>query len=191
MFNGDDMPYKDSYGDDEVNPANSVGMSISMLRDKALIIFDSFVERMAAAKKDAPILPTPNILALNMPEEELEARRRFLSVEETETILAEHNQKAGLPEGIYAIGGKTPEEAAHNFIAMLHALGVRIMSNITNYATNNGLLDCCFDDDDEAFSFRVTDLGKKVTKAAHKLEKKNKNKSKKRNSSEGGVNYDF
>lgn len=169
MPNNDDpelTPWEE-YEQSQQNGRFVPGMSIEQLRDQALYLFNRYVAYRLKEKK-------PPKVSAKM----LERQRDFLSVDETESIVRELSADVGAPEGMYAIGGETPEKARKQMNKLLEALMSRIMSNVTNSAVNLGLLDCCFDASENAFDFDVTPLGKKLIDTVTAKTKKKKKKKK-------------
>lgn len=157
----------EQYEQSQQNSHFSRGMSIEQLRDRALWLFNSYIAYRL--KEKHPVKLSPKML---------ERQRDFLSVVETENIVRELSADIGAPEGVYAIGGNSPEKAREQMNKLLEALMTRILSNVTNTAVNFGLLDCSFDNQEGAFGFDVTPLGKKVIEKCNKLDKKKKKKKK-------------
>ena len=109
----------------------------------------------------------------------IKRQQEFLSISETEMIVRDFAARpeqlpAELPEGAYAIGGRSQQEAEENFNKLMNALMHRIMSNVTNTAVNLGLLDCEFDAGREAFGFSLTEIGKSYIAAEREKKKKKK-----------------
>jgi hypothetical protein len=154
----DDVPYDDAqpappdFGGGEVKM-----MSFAKLRDISLNIFDVYMrQRVGLPVKFSPAeLLTGNCGRTN---QELEECRMLLSVSETEAIVRDLSIKAG--NGLYAVGGNTLEEANEKISAVMAALCARIMSNLTAIGVREGLLDAAFDDEENDFTFRLTDKGR-------------------------------
>jgi hypothetical protein len=130
----------------EDNLANVPVLSMAVLRDKALELFDGVVNKIHDNKyQKAELL--------------LEHRRLFLSIEETELIVREN---CALDTGsLFGIGGDTMEEAVNNMRKLMSALIDRIMSNVIQFGAKEGLIDVGFDDARNDFCFSVSDEGKK------------------------------
>jgi hypothetical protein len=162
----DDVPYDDNQPPPNFGGGQVKMMSFAKLRDISLTIFDIYMRQRAGLPVD---FSPAEVIAGNCgkTEQELDECRNLLSVSETEAIVRELSIKAG--NGLYAVGGNTLEEANEKIHAVMEALCARIMSNLTSLGVSEGLLDAAFDDEENDFTFRLTDkgraFGKKVAKA--------------------------
>lgn len=151
--------------------AHGPGMTLENLRDGALCMFDRY---MCYRLKTKP---------REITEENIDCSRRFLTLEETESIIKEFScHEEGMPDGMYAIGARSVEELMHKTRELLHALMSRIMSNVAHEGVNQGLLECAFDSEGGHFSFTPSKEGEKVI--ARLNEKKRKKKKKDDDSSD-------
>jgi len=123
-----------------------MGGTIEMMREQALTLFAKVVAHINDMPEDST-LPIDD------------TQRRFLSVDETETIIKEHSIPGG-PEGFYAIGGETREEYETQMRKVFQALMMRIKANVTQYGVKKGYLDCAFDSDSNDFVFSVSEQGR-------------------------------
>jgi hypothetical protein len=150
------MPWQDS--SDQMAHIMQNSMSINSFRDKALFMFNALlIERLEMHKKKKK-----NEFRLSV--EQLADQRKFLSCEELEQIIRDCSKtnvdEPDIPEGLYAIGGHTPQEAMAQMRKLIEAVLNRILSNITQQAVAADLLDCMFDGDNDAFMFSVSEKGK-------------------------------
>lgn len=140
--------------------------SLEDLRDTALNLFDDYLAQRLNAKRT------------NLPEDTIEYRRQFLSLDEAEQIVKEFSAaKAGTPEGVYCVRAKSVEELQQHMKELLHALMSRVMSNLVHKGVNMGFIDCSYDDEVGAFAFAPSELGIKKLDELHKNRKKKKKKN--------------
>jgi hypothetical protein len=166
--NNNDTPnYWDNNEPVELRPSTS----IADLRDNAIRLFEMYLAFRLKTK--------PNLA-------DIDDRRRFLSEDETESIVKEFSSDAGLPDGVYGIGAKSVEELMQKTKAIMHTLMQRIMSNLMQEGVNLGLLDCAFDDEEGAFAFSPSKEGEKIIEKLKNSAdtKKTKKRKKKKNDSE-------
>lgn len=176
-----DTPWHNKERKDYEKILSAPATTISCLRDKALQLFNLYISSQLREKNPPEVTP-----------EALERMRTYLSVSETEAIIKDFSANAEqlpceLPEGAYAIGGRSQQEAEERFNELLQALMRRIMSNLTHSAVNQGLLDCGFDEEQDAFGFSVTPAGAKFVKKAglsHLVASEPKKSKKKKKSKE-------
>jgi hypothetical protein len=122
-------------------------MTIELLRDKALDLFDRFIAERSGMPPAGAATAT------------LEDKQQFLTLEETESIVREY---AVIGPGVYAVGGDTQEEAFKKVRIVMGALMQRIMSNVLRAGAGIGLIDVMFDGEANDFRFDVSEKGKKV-----------------------------
>lgn len=130
--------------DDENEHENAevmFGGSLDHLRDQALMSFNFCL----AAHANMPI---PRLT---------DTHRKYLSVDEVETIVAEHADDVGFG---YAFGAHSRDELMEQVQALMHALVMRIRSNILHEGVKRGYLDAVFDTEKNDFDFEVTEKGK-------------------------------
>ena len=118
------------------------GGTLGQLRDQALMTFNFCL----AAHANLPIPPVTD------------AHRKYLSVNEVETIVAENAEDIG--EG-YAFGAHSRGELMAQVHTMMGALVMRIRSNILHEGVKQGYLDAVFDSEKNDFDFEITEKGKK------------------------------
>lgn len=129
FFENDDEPH-------------SRGCTVSNLRDVALIVFGRYL----AAKQN--LAPNDDFATEGAV---------FLSIQETENILREHSDYE--EEGVFGVGGDTPDEANANMQKLIGELCSRILSNVLAAGVKQDLLDCQFDGDRDNFQFSLTEKG--------------------------------
>lgn len=123
---------------------------LSRVRDMALVLFDKFIS--ANLSKDWP--PAGPLTVTKY-------QRRFLSLAETKTIVLEH---AVLKPNCYAISADNPEKGKEKVRSLMAALIMRVFSNVTQFAGEQGLVDVCFSSETNDFEFQITKQGKRIIK---------------------------
>lgn len=129
--------------------------SVEAIREAALIMYGRFIAHMYGAEPD---------------EEQSKRCTAYLSLQETENIVREHSHVSD--DGVYAIGGDSPEEAKAKINDLMAALMDRVMSNVIAAGVKEDLLDCTYDSNINDFSFAVTEKGKTI---AERLKKERDN----------------
>lgn len=119
--------------------------SVDAVRDAALIMYGRFIAHMHGCE--------PN-------DDQAKRCTAHLSLQETENIVREHSQVSD--DGVYAIGGDSPEDAKAKINELLAALMDRVMSNVMAAGVKENLLDCTYDSNIDDFSFTVTEKGKEI-----------------------------
>lgn len=142
MFDCED----DENNDDDGMCHHTMG-SIESLRDHVLSMFSGFVAHLTDNK--------------DMPSFIAEHQKKFLSVQETENIIADLCDLKS-DSGAYAIGANSFEEYKEKMMRLFHALSTRIMSNVMHEGVNLGLLDAEFNIETGEFDFELTEKGKKL-----------------------------
>lgn len=137
----------DFFEDGDVPDQRNFG-TITDIRDLALVIFGRFLCRL---DKQPPGYYDAKTCT------------SFLSVQETENILRDNSQMRH--DGLYAVGGETPQEANENFRKLIHALLTRIMSNVLREGVSRELLNCEFDPEKNDFQFGITEKGEQLVKS--------------------------
>lgn len=121
--------------------------SVDAIREAALIMYGRFIAHMHGCE--------PN-------DDHAKRCTAHLSLQETEHIVREHSHCTS--DGMFAIGGDTPEEAKAKINELMAALMDRVMSNVLAAGVKEDLLDCTYDSNIDDFSFTVTEKGKTIAK---------------------------
>jgi hypothetical protein len=119
--------------------------SVAAIREAALIMYGRFIAHMHGSEPD---------------DEHAKQCTSHLSLQETENIVREHSHCSD--DGMYAIGGDSPEEAKAKINELMAALMDRVMSNVMAAGVKDDLLDCTYDPNIDDFSFTVTEKGKTI-----------------------------
>jgi hypothetical protein len=125
--------------------------SIEAIRSAALVMYGRFIAHLYGNKTD---------------DEKAKRCTNYLSLQETENIVRGFSVVSD--DGVYAIGGDTPEEARKNINELMAALMDRVMSNVLSAGVKSDLLDCSYDDKTNDFTFSVTEKGKNVVEDLRK-----------------------
>ncbi len=125
--------------------------SVEAIRSAALIMYGRFIAHMYGNEAD---------------DEKAKGCTNYLSLQETENIVREFSVVSD--DGMYAVGGDTPEEARKNINELMAALMDRVMSNVLSAGVKSDLLDCSYDDKTNDFTFSVTEKGKNVVEDLRK-----------------------
>lgn len=114
--------------------------SVEELRDKALVAFNIII----ASETNMPIPPVTDV------------HKTYLTVAETEAILKDHLDAIG---GGYAFGCETRGEMLEKMETVMHALVMRIRSNILHEGVRLGYLEQSFNVETNTFDFELTKKG--------------------------------
>jgi hypothetical protein len=177
MFDDSDNKWEHQFENHEENNWDGAGLppgpstSLENLRDNALVMFDHYLAFRLKCKPRS------------LKNFDVESCRKFLSLDETESIIKEFNSGEDLPDGVYAIGAASVEELMVKTKQLLHALMARIMSNLAHEGVKMGLLDCSFDSDSQDFSFMPSKEGEELITRLM-AERKTKKKKKKKDDSD-------
>lgn len=138
-------------GDDEYFPDvdRSGAIPLPVLRDAALKLFGRFMAQQTGLNPE-----TYNF------DDDVEAQRQFLSVEETDAIV---QSRASMDNGeMMAVGGNTRAEAMLKIKELMRSLMSRVMSNVLAECVKNDLVDVAFNDAANDFAFGVNNNGHKI-----------------------------